>query len=332
MAIEFRCSHCNKLLRTPQGTGGQQAKCPQCGALSTIPAATTATPTSAEMMPPREPDFHSSPAADASHVDPRDNPYRAPTVDVKQLVGPPGPVTFQPTRIDLGDVLNKTWEIYKAQLGMCIVGTLLTGICAAVAVGVWFGLFSVLIDHSNQPVAALGGVVAFAGMFPIMAFFYLGLMRYSLAIARGQPPRIGDLFSAAPLTPIGAVVMALLTIGTAVGSIFLLVPGILFMMIFGLAPLMLLDQGANLSDSFRLSSAAMQGNKLTAFLLLLVITMISGVLGLFTCGLARIFTMPFMMLCYSVAYLCATGQATAYQPVYPGGERTFDAPGTQNTF
>ena len=39
MAIEFRCVQCNKLLRTGDETAGKQAKCPECGAVMTIPAA-----------------------------------------------------------------------------------------------------------------------------------------------------------------------------------------------------------------------------------------------------------------------------------------------------
>ncbi len=38
MAIEFRCSQCNMLLRTANETVGKQAKCPQCGTLTTVPA------------------------------------------------------------------------------------------------------------------------------------------------------------------------------------------------------------------------------------------------------------------------------------------------------
>lgn len=37
MAIEFRCTGCDKLLRTGDHTGGLPAKCPECGTLQTIP-------------------------------------------------------------------------------------------------------------------------------------------------------------------------------------------------------------------------------------------------------------------------------------------------------
>jgi phage FluMu protein Com len=38
MAIEFRCTNCNKLLRTKDDTAGKQAKCPECGTILQIPA------------------------------------------------------------------------------------------------------------------------------------------------------------------------------------------------------------------------------------------------------------------------------------------------------
>jgi phage FluMu protein Com len=44
MPIEFRCTHCNRLLRTPDETAGKQAQCPECGAITTIPSVSTAAP------------------------------------------------------------------------------------------------------------------------------------------------------------------------------------------------------------------------------------------------------------------------------------------------
>lgn len=38
MSIEFRCRSCSRLLRTGDGTAGQTARCPDCGALTVIPA------------------------------------------------------------------------------------------------------------------------------------------------------------------------------------------------------------------------------------------------------------------------------------------------------
>ena len=38
MAIEFACSTCRALIRTPDESAGQTARCPSCGSLSIIPA------------------------------------------------------------------------------------------------------------------------------------------------------------------------------------------------------------------------------------------------------------------------------------------------------
>jgi len=38
MPIEFRCMRCNRLLRTGDDTAGRQAQCPECGALTRVPA------------------------------------------------------------------------------------------------------------------------------------------------------------------------------------------------------------------------------------------------------------------------------------------------------
>src|SRR5436190_5867596 len=37
MAIEFRCSQCNQLLRVPEEAAGKNARCPKCQALMTVP-------------------------------------------------------------------------------------------------------------------------------------------------------------------------------------------------------------------------------------------------------------------------------------------------------
>jgi hypothetical protein len=52
MAIEFRCPQCQRLLQTPDSTAGKQAKCPDCGAICVIPAASVPPP---ESGPPIEP-------------------------------------------------------------------------------------------------------------------------------------------------------------------------------------------------------------------------------------------------------------------------------------
>jgi len=91
MSIEFRCRNCNRLLRTEDGTAGQTARCPDCDALTVIPApgeppppAHEAGPNAAEpgwQIPPPPPPkgvraepFYSGPGMSGEA-----NPYQTPT-------------------------------------------------------------------------------------------------------------------------------------------------------------------------------------------------------------------------------------------------------------
>lgn len=64
MPIEFYCTQCNRLLRTPDDSVGKQAKCPECSAILVVPPASTANPR------PETPVVESN------------NPYQAPTPHV----------------------------------------------------------------------------------------------------------------------------------------------------------------------------------------------------------------------------------------------------------
>jgi hypothetical protein len=76
MAIEFRCSQCNKLLRTADDAGGRQARCPECGAISTVPTVAGSDDVYALQSPPEA----GSPfgAMPTSNVASPDNPYQSP--------------------------------------------------------------------------------------------------------------------------------------------------------------------------------------------------------------------------------------------------------------
>ncbi len=110
-------------------------------------------------------------------------------------------------------------------------------------------------------------MTAAAGFLALVAFFTLGLMRYMVAIARGEPANIAHLFEAGPLVVTGAVTFALLCLGTVTGMVFLVVPGVIFFLFFCLAPYMLLDQKTPVMEAFGASSRAMRGNKLTVLLI-----------------------------------------------------------------
>lgn len=44
MPIEFRCTRCNRLLRTQEDAAGKQARCPECGTILDVPGRSSADP------------------------------------------------------------------------------------------------------------------------------------------------------------------------------------------------------------------------------------------------------------------------------------------------
>ncbi len=128
MPIEFRCSQCGKLLRTDDGTVGRQAQCPECGAVSTVPASSTVPnePSPSPFAPSTGGNpFGAPPAADAGTSD---NPYQSPAsptylppgqVDAFAAQRVAGPATALIVTAILG-ILNQVAgiAINAAQMGM----------------------------------------------------------------------------------------------------------------------------------------------------------------------------------------------------------------------
>ncbi len=136
MAIEFRCTHCNKLLRTGDETAARQAKCPDCGAVMTVPAAAAA---AAAVPPP---------------LAPGDNPFVA-------SPQPSGPAGISTPILDLGDIFGRTWTIFKERWSECVVAWLVVvALSAVIAYGCGF-------------VAGMAGRIVLGPRIGTM-FFHLG--------------------------------------------------------------------------------------------------------------------------------------------------------------
>ena len=73
MPIEFRCPSCSRLLRTPDESVGEKAKCPQCGMITEVPA----TSTSGESA--TLPAIQKSPSEFATDNQNKLNPYASPS-------------------------------------------------------------------------------------------------------------------------------------------------------------------------------------------------------------------------------------------------------------
>ena len=104
MPIEFRCSGCNQLLRVPETAAGQQAKCPNCSAVQTIPAASA--PAAVPPPPPMPAADSANPIAAPSSV--RSYDYASGALDDLERNGPPWECD--------GKSLESFWATFKLVL------------------------------------------------------------------------------------------------------------------------------------------------------------------------------------------------------------------------
>ncbi len=301
MSIEFRCAQCGRLLRTPEGTTGRQAKCPQCGALSTIPEVSSAVQTAM-----------AGAAADLPHMSPAPeslNPYRSPAAGEMRSQGEIRR-GFNSTRIDIGDVMSRAWQIYKERLWPCVGVYLLFAVVGNVP--------SQVISYLMRNADALPAIALFTVNIAISTFLTIGLMTYMFRVARGEETSVADLFSGGPLLLPALGITILFTVATTIGFILLIVPGIIVLFMFSQSFYVLIDQRTGVIDSMRLSAQATRGNKLILFVLALVSVGLT-MMGFLALCIGIFFVAPYVMLMSAVAYLAMTGQSTAADRLQPVG-------------
>lgn len=335
MTIDFRCVQCGKLLRTPAEAAGKQAQCPSCGAIQPIPVASDPGPAQPAVAPAVAP----APGLASGET----NPYAgaAYSLDVAPGRGLHA-MGSVPTRLDLGDVLRRSWTIFRARMLAC-VGLIVVMLAAVfVLYGLMIGMFIAFLESpaARVPIAIAGVPVAIITLL-LLLNFGIGALRVMLKIARGQEVALGDylntdvglffrffiyvillsllqyLMMGVLMLPwigvtiaegpdaLGALLYGLGQLGSYVVNAYL---GVLFF----LAPFLVVDQGAGPWQSLRRSVELSRGQRLMMFVIGLIAVLIAYA-GVLACCVGVFFTGGYAMVVAAVTYLTIIGQPTAEQ-------------------
>jgi hypothetical protein len=281
---------------------------------------------------------------------PAANPNRAPAFELSSMETgfSAGEGTLQPTRIEFGETLSRTWERFSAQLGTCVlVAFCLVGVHAAA----WFisivvtGMLAAAGAGAGEPAEVI--VIQMASLvWSVLVGSFTNCMTvlFALNLLRKHPSPLGSMWKVGPyfwrvfrlqclviVVVFVAIVVCVLPVGIAgvtqdetavlIGTIFsgvLFIPAIVFGVIYFygilIANFFIIDQGNGVLESVRNSIRHMHGNKLTAFLIALVVGGLTALILLLTCGLGLVFVSPYYALLMAVIYLSATGQWRAELP------------------
>lgn len=340
MPIEFSCPHCQKLLSTSEDKAGRSAKCPGCGERVTVPppAPTPSSPAIEEDWEVPDEEFRETlpgrstrrgPSADRLADETRDRhpcPMCGESILVAavkcrycgELLDDTGTgdesdfASGAPRQVAASEVFENAWRIFQNKAGLLIGSWLLsTFIQFAFYLGIIL-LVSLLAGgqpRGNPPEAAVF-LVIIPGMllFTLLSMFLtLGQFRLNLNVARGQNASVADLFSGGPylLHAIGAafVFMPIYVLG-----FFLCVlPGIFALMALWPMGFLVVDRKLGPIDSLQQAWLITKPN-LGAILLLGLIMFGLQMLGVITCYVGFIVTVPLILLMFTVSYLMMSGQ------------------------
>lgn len=357
MAIEINCPECQALLRLDDETAGRQARCPSCSAVFPVVVPSTPdSPAPTDQGSPNAPRPNiSAPLASAPNASAA-NPY-APTYAEPQEQGPSD---WSPRQIAPEEVFSKSWAVFKTQWLMACVVVVIVG-------AINFGM-SMVSNLVLQGMAAAGNndQFLFFGVQFLMTFgttivqiwLQIGQLMIMLDIARGREVVISKLFAGGSVlvNSLLAVIMLWLVVagivillvglpaaavglatqdGAAVGitaivaGVIASVPAVIAFLMFSQFQLLIIDRGVGAVESLQTSRQITDGNKLTIFLIFILIAaigmgaMIVGLLALCVGVIpAMIGYSAFATLTVVVMYLCMTGQYVAV----PGPSMVYGEP------
>jgi uncharacterized membrane protein len=176
-------------------------------------------------------------------------------------------------------------------------------------------IFLVKLTAKNDAsllVAAVNFACSMAGMV-IGAFFLTGVFRMALGAARGKPVQLGTLFMGGDQFPAMLGVYFIMGFGILLGTLLLVVPGVLLAFGWSLAPLYVADQKMGAIAALKASWEATKGQKGKLFVLG-VLSFLIVIAGLFALCLGMFPAVALTYVAWAAAYTRISGREPAYVP------------------
>ena len=203
----------------------------------------------------------------------------------------------------IGDVLGKGWEGFKTNAAVLIAALMVAG-CIMSAILIPLQIV-VMAAQGNFEVVMVVILLQFIVQVALGAFFNLGFITLYLKVARGEKPDIKDLFAGKSRIVPAILVSLLIGFGVMIGSILLIIPGIIFSLMTVFALYFVMDKNMGVMESIRASIDATRGSKMKLFLFGLVASLL-GIAAMIPCGLGFIVVGPWLGVTAGVIYVTLT--------------------------
>jgi hypothetical protein len=316
MPIEFPCPECGQRLRVPDSSTGKQARCPECNTISVIPDGSPFT----------------SPRGDQAEIpgssDQAPNPYAPPATESISA----RPQALQRGRVTTEGALGTTWRLFRANWVACLLFTLLTFalyfvfqlfsgvLLAPLAILAHQAIYFVVAQIAGAIVQGIVGAVMvvfgtnilygrdpWKQLFPsgavVVRVVLVNMVRSAAILVTFGA--VGGIFAYAQFQGIDSAVAIAALIAV---SVVLAIVGFNVFFRLLIADYFVVDQQQTTSAALASSSRYMQGNKLSAFIAMLALSVIMLLAMVVTLFLAFLVTMGAYAIFMAVIYGMATNQ------------------------
>lgn len=321
MTIEFHCPHCDKILKTSDDKAGRQAKCPGCGELISVPEPQSPVVDAVEDISDLVEVVDESPASPppvlAEPDATKECPFCGEQIRVaaikcrycgekleepkEHLKGYGELRPFPP-----GEAISEAWQIFTDRMGLAVATTFVFGLFSVISFMLWFVPAQIAADMSNQGNEASVVIGLFSAMMFVLnvGFTYFlggGYLVFLLKLVRNQDAEITDLFRGGRYWWRLLVSTIAFVILFYIGIIMCIVPGVLICLMFFGYPFIIIDHDLGGFAALGRSKGLTKGNW-GSILLVLLVCMGSYVLGIITCYIGLLFTLPYAYILCAVAY------------------------------
>jgi uncharacterized membrane protein len=209
---------------------------------------------------------------------------------------------------EIGETLSAAFEGFKRSWGVLFgtffVTALISGVPTQLPVIL---VVAHVVEQNSAEYWTVYGITMLVTMV-IQLLFQGGLIKVWLAVARGQDPSFGELFSGVgrffPLLGAGFITLFLVLLG----YVFLFIPGIIIALGLMLTQFFVVDQTMGPIEAMKASWRATKGHKWKLFGLTFLASIIA-MLGIFACCIGVYATVPILWLSLATVYLRLTGHA-----------------------
>jgi uncharacterized membrane protein len=202
-------------------------------------------------------------------------------------------------RFSMSEAIRFGWDATKANLLFLIGVIVLTGIIG--------GLPQLLSDRNQS--SALSCVLSLISII-LNTLIGLGLTKVTLDLAERRTPQLSDLWAPAPLFLNYLLAEIIFGVMFTIGLVFLVVPGIIVAVVFGLYAYVIVDRGAGPIEALSRSAEITKGVRMDLFIFGLLLIGIN-ILGALVLLVGLLISVPVSMVAGAYVYRQLDAQTAA---------------------